>query len=632
MEELQQQLAAALLSQELTEAKFAVAEAAREKEAAGRLEAEAAREKEAAGRIAAEAALAAEAKRGFFDRMLSISCSNAADSTNDSDAVRRGAPAASEVPLEELLADIQVEGQSVVADTAWAAFLQSHLRDWTVPRGKLKENLHMHPTIKHLLSSLLPREFQLWCNVLTEDEESTAHIQPDFTVTHARDSLPSLFGAALLVEVKLPGNLVQACNQACCYMRRRIYKLCCESDARGEVLHDITVYGVATDGKQVVILCMDTGAPLPGGSYSTSVPCPVRKSPPLHLLDWDYKARLDIDSIAGKAPAALPALLQLLASPRLLGRAEPLRSLIVQLTPCALGASSRGGGGDAVSPASVVTLELSRRLGCGGTSDAYACSSEGISTVLKVARCATQALVVSFTREITALQVLGNTPEAVGAVPSLLSHGHRMHPKSKDANRWPVLLLQPCGQPLAPWMSEQCDSVNAETRRELRETRACQVARQVLVALRAAHKCSLIHCDVRPSNIVVSEGKAVLIDWGHSRPLGDEAIGSGVVAYSDGRIHTQTTYRARRETDLLALIYTWLSMAWSSACEAPWLSMHGLRGDDDLLAARSVWLQAHEADNNRVGKMVRAHDDLLRVPRSSVDDESMHKIVAKALE
>ena len=612
------------------------AEAARKEEAAKRLVAEAAREAEAAGRLAAEVALNAEAKRGFFDRMKAISSSSAADSSNSADVVRRGAPAAVEVPLEELLAGMP-QGDAQVTAAAWEKFALSHASDWHEPTVKFKENLHMHPTIKRLLEPLLPPYLKLWCNAVTEDEERGAHIQPDFSVTHARDSLPSLIGAALLVEVKLPDNLQQACNQACCYMRRRIYRLSCECDARGEALPGISTYAVATDGKKLVILRMGTGAPLPGGSYATSVPCPVLMSPPLCLLEWDYKTLLSINA---RPPPAIPALLRLLASPLLLGPSSPLCSLTVRLT--------QDGDGNAYAPEVVTTLALSSRLGCGGTSDAYACTNDAADwlpsckLVVKVARCSTQALVGSFAREVFALNALGHTSAAVsGSVPRLVSSGHR----AKAEAQWPVLLLSPCGQPLTEWVRFKCKVADASSvcsagaLIKLREHCASTVAVRVLAALQIAHKlpCNLVHCDVRPSNIVVSEGErgeAMLIDWGHSRPLGDEAIGSGVVAYSDGRMYTNaTSYLARPDGDLLSLIYTWFSVACSSACEAPWLSMHGLREDAQVLDARSKWLESHEGDSDsRVGRVAAAHKKLLGVIKERPRDyEEMYKIVSEAL-
>jgi serine/threonine protein kinase len=47
------------------------------------------------------------------------------------------------------------------------------------------------------------------------------------------------------------------------------------------------------------------------------------------------------------------------------------------------------------------------------------------------------------------------------------------------------------------------------------------LARQLLAVLRVAHERGLLHKDITPGNILLDAGRATLIDWGVSAPLGD---------------------------------------------------------------------------------------------------------------
>ncbi|MGH7515775.1 MAG: protein kinase domain-containing protein [Gemmatimonadales bacterium] len=51
----------------------------------------------------------------------------------------------------------------------------------------------------------------------------------------------------------------------------------------------------------------------------------------------------------------------------------------------------------------------------------------------------------------------------------------------------------------------------------------CDLGRDVLEALAAAHRLSIIHRDVKPGNIFLADGRALLGDFGISRSLADEA-------------------------------------------------------------------------------------------------------------
>jgi serine/threonine protein kinase len=94
----------------------------------------------------------------------------------------------------------------------------------------------------------------------------------------------------------------------------------------------------------------------------------------------------------------------------------------------------------------------------------------------------------------------------------------------------------------------------------------------VLSALRLAHAEGIIHCDVRPSNIVVADRGAVLVDWGLACPAsaGYNSANRGVPSFCEDRVFDQSTYSARPAQDASALLYTWLALAFDGNCCAPW--------------------------------------------------------------
>lgn len=81
---------------------------------------------------------------------------------------------------------------------------------------------------------------------------------------------------------------------------------------------------------------------------------------------------------------------------------------------------------------------------------------------------------------------------------------------------------------------------------------------QVLDTLQAVHAQAMFHCDVKPSNIMLDAGKAVLIDWGcavyasEETPLGLRSVGT--VGYSDFTLQMPAVASAAH--DLMALVRT----------------------------------------------------------------------------
>jgi hypothetical protein len=301
---------------------------------------------------------------------------------------------------------------------------------------------------------------RLWCNAMAEDDINRAQIRPDFTVTHARDFMPSTIGALLLVEVKLPGNLAAACSQARAYLRRSIYKRCTEADARGEGMDGIVAFALATDGRGLVALKMRSGAPPPGASFEGAVPCPVVESPAMPLLEWDFCSEPPAWG-ALSPPQGFAALHRLCAAPAAMLAAEAIPwRLSVQLEFAHLqGAGGGSGGSTALEGGGAVGahLALGTRLGCGGSSDVYECSAAESEVAaaaaraplaVKVSRFTTDLVRDCFARERAALLALAGAA-AQGLVPTLVATGTRLG----GAAGWPVLLLQPCGQSLPSWVA-----------------------------------------------------------------------------------------------------------------------------------------------------------------------------------
>ena len=335
----------------------------------GREQAREAREQEREAREAAEAGRRQAEKDGFFFRMRGMCSSSAADSASSADEAQRGALRAVEVPLTAFIdgaGGLPGDTAKRAAAAAWAAFRAAHSNEWIPPCSKtVGENRHVHPTIERLLRPLVPDYLRLWCNAITVDDEARAEIKPDFTFSHMRDAMPSLIGGVLFVEVKLPGDFERAKLQAIIYARRRIFKLYCECLARSEPLHMLQAFALATDGSQMAIVRVRSGAPPPGGSFAAATPCPAEFSAGLQLLGaWDFKVPPVLPTAP---PAAIHALLQFLAQRQvLLGPGVPMTSVRVELTR-----EGKQGSPELLMP------PLLLRLGLGGTSDAYLCDDGG---------------------------------------------------------------------------------------------------------------------------------------------------------------------------------------------------------------------------------------------------------------
>lgn len=79
-----------------------------------------------------------------------------------------------------------------------------------------------------------------------------------------------------------------------------------------------------------------------------------------------------------------------------------------------------------------------------------------------------------------------------------------------------------------------------------------------------------MHCDVRPANIIVAAGRAVLVDWGAVAAEGAHICCRGVAAFAGERVFSAAGVAARPRLDALATLYTSLAIVRGTGCAPPW--------------------------------------------------------------
>jgi hypothetical protein len=154
---------------------------------------------------------------------------------------------------------------------------------------------------------------------------------------------------------------------------------------------------------------------------------------------------------------------------------------------------------------------------------------------------------------------------------------------------------------------------------------ATRVTNDVLAALRHAHGRSIVHCDVRVSNVVMHEGHAVLIDWGLSVQVMSRVTKLvGVPLFADDDV-LRGTWTATPKIDLTAAAYLFVAIAFSGGDHpVPWCaSIESHRGSvrdeahfmEIVRAERQEWFNNHpELLGARLLRRVQEGEHLYELP------------------
>ena len=582
-----QQRAVAEEQRAVAEEQRAVAEEAARLAAQQRAVAEEQRAVAEEQRAVAEADVLLERGKTFFAKLKGMSGSASESSSISTDVSRRGAPASVEVTVEEFfngLPDVPAE----TVQAAWDVCIRKLGARAVQPAtdlAKLKERKFVHPLLLSLLEEAMPPAadslLRMWYEAAAEDSVPHSGAEPDMLWTHARDTTPCSLGACFSLELKRwdASQLAVGCAQAGNYGRRLMGRLATELLERGAELSTLCVFTAASNGEDVVLIRVHSGVAAGLNPYC-GTPCPMEQTPPLPLLrGWDATRPTLVQAAPPAGFAALTRIFSM--SPELLNACTlPLEHVDVNM------------------PLFTGRLRLGLRLGCGGSSDVYACSlHDGARpAALKLARAATARVRTLFEAEAATLLALTTAPP--DAAPQLLCSGSRKLDArdqvmpSALSSPWPLLLLSPVGVPIGQALMESVSG--AADSRAARRDFGDIVMRGILHGLHAAHGQRITHCDVRPSNVVVLRTPtnlpaALLIDYGLSRKAGEEARGLGVRAYAADSIFEQTSCLARAGLDLIGAAYTWISCVYGDdACRAPWRTCR---------EQRAKWL-SREAQSN----------------------------------
>lgn len=190
----------------------------------------------------------------------------------------------------------------------------------------------------------------------------------------------------------------------------------------------------------------------------------------------------------------------------------------------------------------------------------------GHATVFQHGTIAIKALMDEklWTRECEALQQL-----------SLFQSPHvqrLLHRGAALVNQWPcfVIMTEPVGTPLPIAMIAFTSDFAA------RLAFVNQVLRHVLIALASVHGRGMIHMDVRPENVIVADGDAVLIDWNCGLRAGNDAHGRGTAVYASLEVwHCET--RAHHKHDLYSAALVYASLLFGNVTpigvQPPWTGL-----------------------------------------------------------
>jgi eukaryotic-like serine/threonine-protein kinase len=167
--------------------------------------------------------------------------------------------------------------------------------------------------------------------------------------------------------------------------------------------------------------------------------------------------------------------------------------------------------GTAIAPGYEVIEHLSR----GRRLDVYDVWSED-----RGCRCVIKALRPERAHESTARALLARE----GALLETLSHPHLVRGYETRLEPSPMIVIETLGGQTLAHMIEQ-------ERRELSSQELAHLGLQLGSAVRYLHRKGFLHLDLKPSNIVASDGRAKLIDLSLARPPGPAPAGIGTWCY-----------------------------------------------------------------------------------------------------
>lgn len=259
--------------------------------------------------------------------------------------------------------------------------------------------------------------------------------------------------------------------------------------------------------------------------------------------------------------------------------------------------AGKGSGDEKDTEATQIVLEIDAELGTGGCGTVYKCTLDdgvgGVDVVVKVVRAHTDDAIELLKNEAATLQLL-QLGEGCAHIPRLRFQGlwKARSPRLRD---WPVLVQQPLGESVRAWVGRFLAERATDDKNPLllRKEAADRVVSGVLKALDHAHSRRILHCDIRPDNVIVSRNEALLIDWGIARSFDAKGYDAGVAAYAaDGIVSETTSDKKRVGYDLTSVAYLWISIAFSVDCHAPWIRA----SDWTVFDVRRDWMRNHMRD------------------------------------
>jgi len=210
---------------------------------------------------------------------------------------------------------------------------------------------------------------------------------------------------------------------------------------------------------------------------------------------------------------------------------------------------------------------------------------------------------IQVTTEIVTLQYLKHS-----SIPRLVASGH--FPEIGNA-----IVMEPVGIPIEEFKNDPAEKI-------------LKLAKEVNEALRYAHEKLMVHCDVSPKNIVVADGKAILIDWGIAMDLGIYGITNWIGTSSFCSIPVlrlsvvKGSYVYQPRDDFESLFYSLLHLL--SKKPLPWTKAKDIEA---LYNSKCTWmnqnwqhlLNSFELPKEIANELDSMHQRLFKDPQAPVD-------------